>query len=83
MFFSSATGYSFGPLDIFDLVEDEDGQDDVRLVDVAQFCYFLSSDNYLGDLDALRESLGVVEPFIRFRANLERIVGPLKLRLDY
>ena len=82
VFFSSTTDFSFGPLDLFDLFEDEEGQDDVRLVDVAQFCFSISSDNYLGDLDALRKSLEVVEPFVRFRSDLERIVGPLTLRVE-
>lgn len=81
-FFSSSSGYSFGPVDIFDLFDNENGQEDVRLVDVAQFCFVISSDNFLGDLDALRESLSNVEAFVRLRSNLERIVGPLILRIE-
>ena len=82
VFFSSTTGFSFGPLDICDYFEDQDGQDDVRLIDVAQFSYFLTSDNYVGDWDALLESLESAEAFVRFRTDLERIVGPLTLRVD-
>jgi hypothetical protein len=81
-FFSSDSGFTFGPFDICDFFENEEGQDDVRLVDVSQFSYFLSCDDYRGDLAILRESLLEAEPFTRFRRELEMITGPLKLHLS-
>ena len=57
VFFSSTTGFSFGPLDICDYFEDRDGQDNVRLIDVAQFSYFLTS-QLRGRLGCFTRKLG-------------------------
>jgi hypothetical protein len=82
-FFSSDSGFEFGPLDIVEIFEDESGDDDVRLIDISQCCWFLSCDNYVGDVDTLQNCLGVLESFIKLRTDLESIVGPLRLRLQF
>lgn len=81
-FFLSNIILTFGPLDVVDYTEDEEGQDDVALVAVSYFQFRMVCDNFLGDLGLFEESIESVPEFARLRADFEKIVGPLVLRLD-
>jgi hypothetical protein len=83
-FFGSSAMFTFGPSDIVVFTEDADGQDDVKLLDVAQFEFTLSCDNYVGSrFDLFQQAIPSVEAFSTLRRDLENVVGPLKLHLSY
>jgi hypothetical protein len=83
-FFWSSARFTFGPSDIVVFTEDADGQDDVELLDVAQFQFILSSDNYVGSrFDLFQQAIPFVTAFSALRHDLENVVGPLKLHLSY
>jgi hypothetical protein len=83
-FFGSSTRFTFGPSDIVAFTEDADGQDDVELLDVAQFEFTLSCDNYIGRrFDLFQKAIPSVTAFGSLRRDLENVVGPLKLHLSY
>jgi hypothetical protein len=81
-FFGSGARFSFGPADIVDFTEDEEGQYDVKLVAVSYFDFAISCNTYLARLDLLKASLDSVPEFVRLRDDLQSIVGPLLLHLD-
>ena len=78
-FFWSDARFSFGPEDMIKEIEDDGGELDVELIDVAHFSFKLTCDHYLPDPKILRDGLGNAPTFQLFRSDLERIVGPLKL----
>jgi hypothetical protein len=81
-FYISCVRLSFGPSDIFIPTEDKEGQEDVELIDLAQFIFSISCDRFGGRLDAFKEALQVVPQFIQFRSELEQVTGPLTLHFS-
>jgi hypothetical protein len=81
-FYLSSAHFSFGPSDIFIPTVDKEGRNDVELVDVAQFIFSISCDRFRGRLSAFKEAVPTVPQFVKFRSELEQIVGPLKLRFS-
>ena len=81
-FSMSSARFSFGPSDIFVPTEDEEGQEDVTLVGVAQFCFALSCDRFRGRLDVFKEAVPTVPQFAELRSELEQVVGPLTLHFS-
>jgi len=82
-FFESSTWFSFGPSDIVNFIENAEGDEDVELVDVAQFKFAVSCDNFLGRFDIFRQAVPSVPRFAELRRDLEEVAGPLKLHFSY
>lgn len=81
-FFWSGASFSFGPSDIIDFTEDDEGEEDVKLVAVAQFSFRIACDNFPGSPKLLESSLPSIPEFVSLREDLENIVGPLTLRIN-
>ena len=80
-FYLSSAWFNFGPSDIIEFTEDEEGQDDVKLVAVAYFDFVIMCDNYRGHTKFLASSLDSVPEFVGLRDDLQSIVGPLSLQV--
>ncbi len=81
--FWSAASFSFGPLDLVKLVEDDQGQDQVELVAVSQCLFTLATDNFTGDSQHVAVRLQTIPEMINCRASLDRILGKTMLHLGY
>ena len=82
LFWSDAS-FSFGPVDLVKIDEDDQGQHRVELVDVSHCLFTLSTDNFTGNPQQLGERLQTSPEMISFWALLDHILGKTMLHLEY
>lgn len=77
-FGANSAGFTFGPLDLCRFVYDAAGNDDVELVAISKFSFFISSDDFGGSKDKLQEAFEASDELRKLRDELESLVGPLE-----
>jgi len=83
LFFWSDSSLGFGPCDITQGIETPDGEEDVRLVDVAHFVFSITCDNFTDDPNILAERSMQSTTWVELQRSFELIVGPLTLFVSF
>lgn len=82
-FFWSDFILRFGPFEVGESYEDDDGEPGLRLVAKTNFTIFISCDNFPGRLPSLQTAIESAPSFSELKAFLETLFGPMRLHLRY